>query len=117
MQYIFTKKFDGTFTMSWISPPEEVSTQYRDVKTFAITPTKSITAITNFSDIIRGETDKHYFKKYENVKISVLKGAGHEKKKIMEYSDELLERLGKNYTSRIIGFTIVLKRWRKPVRE
>ncbi len=64
MQYIFTKKFDGTFTMSWISPPEEVSTQYRDVKTFAITPTKSITAITNFTDIVRGETDKHYFKKY-----------------------------------------------------
>ena len=50
--------------MSWISPPEEVSTQYRDVKTFAITPTKSITAITNFTDIVRGETDKHYFKKY-----------------------------------------------------
>jgi hypothetical protein len=64
MQYIFTKKFDGTFTMSWISPPEEVSTQYRDVKTFSITPTNSITSITNFTDIVRGETDKHYFKKY-----------------------------------------------------
>ena len=64
MQYIFTKKFDGTFTMSWISPPEEVSTQYRDVKTFAITTTKSIKSITSFSDIVRGETDKHYFKKY-----------------------------------------------------
>ena len=50
--------------MSWISPVEEVSTQYRDVKTFAINPTKSITAITNFTDIVRGETDKHYFKKY-----------------------------------------------------
>ena len=50
--------------MSWISPPEEVSTQYRDVKTFEITPTKSIKSITSFSDIVRGETDKHYFKKY-----------------------------------------------------
>jgi len=64
MQYIFTKKFDGTFTMSWISPVEEVSTQYRDVKTFSITPTKSITSITNFTDIVRGETDIHYFKRY-----------------------------------------------------
>lgn len=63
------------------------------------------------------ETLKNYFKKYENVKVSVLKGAGHERKKIKEYSDELLEKLGKNYTSRIIGFTIVLKKWRKPVRE
>ena len=63
------------------------------------------------------ETLKNYFKKYENVKISVLKGAGHEKNKIRKYSEELLEKLGKNYTSRIIGFTIVLKRWRKPVRE
>ena len=67
MQYIFTKKFDGTFTMSWLGNPistDEVSTQIHDVKTFTITPTKSITSITNFYDIVRGETDKHYFKKY-----------------------------------------------------
>ena len=67
MQYIFTKKFDGTFTMSWIGNPvstDEVSTQIRDVKTFAINPTKSITSITSFSDIVRGENDKHYFQKY-----------------------------------------------------
>lgn len=67
MQYIFTKKFDGSFTMSWVGFPistDEVSTQIRDVKTFSITPIKSIKSITNFSDVIRGETDKHYFKKY-----------------------------------------------------
>lgn len=67
MQYILTKKFDGTFTMSWIGFPvstDEVSTQLRDVKTFVITPTKSIKTITNFSDIVRGENEKHYFKKY-----------------------------------------------------
>lgn len=67
MQYIFTKKFDGTFTMSWIGFPvstDEVSTQLRDVKTFAIIPTKSIKTITSFYDVVRGETEKHYFKKY-----------------------------------------------------
>ena len=67
MQYILTKKFDGTFTMSWIGSPastDEVSTQIRDVKTFSITPIKSIKSITNFSDIVKSETDKHYFKKY-----------------------------------------------------
>ena len=67
MQYIFTKKFDGTFTMSWIGAPvstDEISTQIRDIKTFSINPTKSIKSITNFSDIVKGESDKHYFKKY-----------------------------------------------------
>jgi len=67
MNYILTKKFDGTFTMSWLGFPtstDEVSTQLRDVKTFSIAPTKSITSITSFTDIVRGETDKHYFKKY-----------------------------------------------------
>lgn len=67
MEYIFTKKFDGTFTMSWIGQPlstDEISTQIRDIKTFSINPTKSIKSITNISDIVRGETEKHYFKKY-----------------------------------------------------
>ncbi len=67
MQYVFTKKFDGTFTMSWIGTPlstDEVSTQIRDIKTFSITPTRSIKSITSFSDIVRGETSEHYFKKY-----------------------------------------------------
>ncbi len=71
------------------------------------------------------------FKSYENVRISVLKSAGHEKSKVKEYSDKILEKLnsrsrlhdtditsakslGKNYTSRIIGFKIILKKWRKP---
>ena len=62
------------------------------------------------------ETLKGQFKNHENIKISVLKGAGHEKEKIRKYSEEILEKLGKNYTSRIIGFTIVIKKWRKPMR-
>jgi len=62
------------------------------------------------------ETLKNQFKKHENVKISVLKSAGHDKNKIKKYSEEILEKLGKNYTSKVIGFTIVLKKWRKPVR-
>lgn len=53
--------------MSWIGTPlstDEVSTQIRDIKTFSITPTRSIKSITSFSDIVRGETSEHYFKKY-----------------------------------------------------
>jgi len=56
------------------------------------------------------------FNTRENIKISVLKNATRDKKELKKFSDEILEGLGKNYTSRIIGFTIVVKKWRKNVR-
>ena len=62
------------------------------------------------------ETLKDHFKKHDNVRISVLKSSGHEKEKVKKISDEILEKLGKNYTSRVIGFKIVLKKWRKEIR-
>jgi len=61
------------------------------------------------------ETLKSHFKKYRNVKVSVLKSAREDKKKVKEYSEKILEKLGKNYTARVIGFTISLKKWRKNV--
>lgn len=61
-------------------------------------------------------TLENNFKNKENVRISVLKNAGHVKEKVKKFSEEILEKLGKNYTSRIIGFTIVLKKWRKEIR-
>ncbi len=61
-------------------------------------------------------TLKSNFQKHENVRISVLKSAGHERNKVKEYSDEILDKLGNNYTSRIIGFKIVLKKWRRAKR-
>ena len=61
------------------------------------------------------ETLKSYFKKHLSVKIVVLKSA--ERKKLKEYNEKILEALGKNYTSRIIGFTIIVKKWRKPVKN
>ena len=62
------------------------------------------------------ETLKNHFKKNKNVKISVLKSARKDKKQVKEYSEKILEKLGNNYTVRVIGFTIVLKKWRKTVR-
>lgn len=60
---------------------------------------------------------KNQFKRSMTVKIHVLKSARGEgkegKKKVKEYSEKLLEKLGEKYTSKIIGFTIVLKKWRK----
>lgn len=54
------------------------------------------------------KTLKTYFKNHKNVKISVLKNAGREN--IKKYSEELLGELGKNYTVKIIGFTINIKK-------
>lgn len=59
------------------------------------------------------ETLKDHFKKHINVKIVVLKSAGHKKEKVKEYSEEIIEKLGKNYTSKIVGFTIFVKKWKK----
>jgi len=61
-------------------------------------------------------TLKNYFKSHENVKISVLKSATRNKAEINNFSEEILDKLGRKYTSRIIGFTIVVKKWRKNVR-
>jgi len=57
------------------------------------------------------KTLKDDFKNHGNVKICVLKSAGHDKGKVKEYSTEILEKLGNTYTSKIIGFTICLKKW------
>jgi RNA-binding protein YhbY len=62
------------------------------------------------------QTLKDSFKKHDNVRVSVLKSAGHSKSQLKEYSNEILEKLDKNYTAKIIGFKIILKKWRKEVR-
>lgn len=63
------------------------------------------------------QTLKNYFEKQESLKISVLKSArGNERGKVKEYSEKILEELGKNYTARVIGFKIILKKWRKSKR-
>ncbi len=63
---------------------------------------------------------KNYFKTRQNVRISVLKSARGEgkegKKQVKEYSEQILEKLGKNYTAKIIGFVITFKKWRKARR-
>ena len=61
------------------------------------------------------ETLKTYFTKYGNVKVSVLKSAGHDKKQVKEYNQQILQALGPKFTSRTLGFTIMLKKWRRAV--
>ncbi len=63
------------------------------------------------------KTLKNNFKYHENVKISVLKSGGHNKKIVRNYSEQLLEALGDRFTAKIIGFTICIKKWRKPQKR
>jgi len=59
---------------------------------------------------------KNMFSKRENVKIQVLKSAGHEKEKMTEIAEEIVDKLGKNYTYKILGFAIFVKKWKKDKR-
>lgn len=59
------------------------------------------------------ETLKSHFKTHRDVHISVLKSARPDRESLKKIEKEILEKLGKTYTSRLIGFVIKLKKWRK----
>ena len=61
-------------------------------------------------------TIRHHFNKHGNVKVHVLRSAGHNKEDIKKYAGDIIEKLGKNYTAKIIGFSIFVKKWRRAVR-
>jgi len=59
----------------------------------------------------------NHFKNHDLMKINVLRSAreaGKEgKEEARKYADELLKHFGPKYTAKIIGFTIIMKKWRK----
>jgi len=61
-------------------------------------------------------TLKNHFKNHRQVRISVLKSIRKDKSQVKEFSKQILKKLGKNYTARIIGFTIVIRKWRRAIR-
>ena len=62
------------------------------------------------------ENIKNCFKTHNDVKVCLLKSAGHDRKKVREIAEQIIEELGKKYTYKIVGFTIFLKKWRKELR-
>jgi len=60
---------------------------------------------------------KNMFKNHTIVKISVLKSARGEgkeaKESVRKYSEDIVKEFGDKYTAKIIGFTIILRKWRK----
>jgi len=59
---------------------------------------------------------KTIFTTHKVVKISVLKSAGREREKVKQMAEEIVSNLGKNYTYKMIGFVIIVMKFRKDVR-
>ena len=59
---------------------------------------------------------KHHFDNTKNIKISVLRSCCRDREALKKIGEEILEKLGKNYTLRIIGYTIIVKKWRREMR-
>lgn len=59
------------------------------------------------------ENIKNCFKTHNNIKVCLLKSAGHDKKTVKEIAEKIQKELGNKYTYKVIGFTIFLKKWRK----
>jgi RNA-binding protein YhbY len=49
----------------------------------------------------------------ESVRISLLKTSSRDKEQIQKWADAMIVGLGPNFTSKIIGYTIALRKWRK----
>ena len=62
------------------------------------------------------ESLKNQFTTHKNIKVSVLRNLTRDKREIKKLTDEILEKLGRRYTAKTIGFTIVLKKWRREIR-
>jgi RNA-binding protein YhbY len=62
------------------------------------------------------ETLKSHFKNHQNVRVVFLKSSIRDKTKVKKTAEEIVDALGKNYTYRVLGFTIFIKKWRKQKR-
>lgn len=63
------------------------------------------------------EALKNAFNIHKDVKISVLKSATRSKQEVEKIANQILNALGKKFTYKIVGHTIFIKKWRKPMRR
>ena len=56
---------------------------------------------------------KRIFDSTENVRISLLKSSSRNRQEEKLWAEEIVNSLGKNYTAKIVGYTIVIRKWRK----
>jgi RNA-binding protein YhbY len=63
------------------------------------------------SDFIAGL--RKVFEKNSNIRVNLLKSSTRDKKEAKKWAEEIVSSLGKNYSYKLIGYTIILRRWRK----
>lgn len=59
------------------------------------------------------ENLKNIFINAESVRVGILKSSTRDKEQAKNWAEEIISKLGKNYTYKVIGYTIVLRKWRK----
>lgn len=60
---------------------------------------------------------KRIFQEAEIVKITILKSACRDKKQAEKIAEEIVERLGKNFTYRLVGYVLTINKFRRNVRD
>ncbi len=59
------------------------------------------------------ENLRKIFLNAEHVRIGLLKSATRDKEEAKKMAERIVGELGKNYTFKIIGYTLALRKWRK----
>ncbi len=60
---------------------------------------------------------QNIFENEQSLKVAILKSACRDKIEAKKMAEELLEMLGKNYTFRLVGYILTIRKWRKPMRD
>lgn len=59
------------------------------------------------------ENLKKLFANVEHARISMLKSSTRDKEEAKKWAEEIVNGLGKNFTYKLIGYTLVIRKWRK----
>jgi RNA-binding protein YhbY len=59
------------------------------------------------------ENLKKLFVNVEHVRIAMLKSSTRDKSEAKKWAEEIVNSLGKNFGYKIIGYTLVIRKWRK----
>ncbi|MBI3623857.1 YhbY family RNA-binding protein [Candidatus Pacearchaeota archaeon] len=61
------------------------------------------------------KTLENHFKKYSIIKISVLKSCCRDREEFKKISDKILDSLGNHYNIKTIGWTLIVRKWKRVV--
>lgn len=59
---------------------------------------------------------KRYFENSEVIKVEILRNCCRDKNQAKKIGQDLVDVLGNNFTFRLIGYVLTVRKWRKPQR-